>query len=113
MNLAFSYMLNQTEGPLNLEKMARQMGYSKFYMLHRIKEKCGISPCQLHMILRIAKIKPGLHTGEPLLDLTYHYGFSGQSHLCNIFKKHMGLTPTQYRESYFAYASAGENVARI
>lgn len=90
---AYSYMLQQAEEPLSIDKMARQMGYSKYHMVHRFKEKCGISPNQFYMGLRIAKIKQGLHISESLLDLTYHYGFSSQSHLCNIFKKHMGLSP--------------------
>ena len=106
-------MLKQAEKPLNIEKMAQQMSYSKSYMMHLFKKKCGISPYQLYMILRVAKIKQGLHKSEPLLDLTYHYGFSNQSHLSNIFKQHMGLSPMQYRESYIAYPNAGENVARI
>lgn len=113
MSNAYNYMLKQTGTPLRIEKMAKHMGYSKYYMVRRFKDMCGISPYQFYLSLQIAKIKQGLHISESLLDLTYHYGFSSQSHLCNIFKKHMGISPMQYRESYLTYANAGENVARI
>lgn len=110
---ALAYMLGQADETLNIEKLARHMGYSRYYMVHRFKQKCGLSPYQFYTGLRMAKIKQGLHTGKPLLDLTYQYGFSHQSHLCNSFKKYMGLSPVQYKEAYCFYASAGENVARI
>lgn len=110
---AFGYMLKQAEQMLNIEELASHMGYSKYYMLHHFKDKCGLSPYQIYIGMRIAKIKQGLHNSESLLDLTHQYGFSHQSHICNVFKKHMGISPMRYRESYYSYISAGENVASI
>ena len=110
---AYNYMLEMAETLFTIEEIAKYMGYSKYYLLHCFKEKCGLSPYQLYMNIRIAKIKQGLHANEPLLDLVHKYGFSHQSHLCNTFKKHVGLSPIQYRKSYHAHARAGENVANI
>ena len=110
---AYSYMVEMAETPFTIEEMARYMCYSKYYLLHCFKKKCGLSPYQLYISIQIAKIKQGLYTNEPLLDLVHRYGFSHQSHMCNTFKKHVGLSPRQYQNAYHVHTSAGENVANI
>ena len=110
---AYSYIFEMTEATFSIEEMAKHMCYSKYYLIHRFKKKCGLSPYQLYMNIRIAKIKQGVYANEPLLDLVHQYGFSHQSHLNNTFKKHVGISPKQYQKSYRVHTSAGENVANI
>lgn len=110
---AYDYILKRGEKPLDLEEMAGAMCYSKYYLVRRFKEKCGISPYQFYTNVRIEKIRQGLLLEQPLSDLAYACGFSHQSHLCRDFKRYMGVTPTEYQRSYHDYASAGVKTARI
>ena len=110
---AYCYIFKMAGAPFSIEEMARYMCYSKYHLLHCFKKKCGLSPYQLYMNIRIAKIKQGVYANESLLDLVHQYGFSHQSHLNNTFKKHVGLSPKQYQKSYHLHTSAGENVANI
>ncbi|MDL2215687.1 AraC family transcriptional regulator [Ruminococcaceae bacterium OttesenSCG-928-N02] len=109
----YNYMQRETGKRLNLAEMARHIGYSKYHAAHLFKEKAGLAPYRYHAALRVAAVKRALQSDANLLDLVHRYGFSDQSHLCNTFKKHMGLSPLQYKKAYHAYASAGEKVAKI
>jgi len=97
----------------DLDIMAEHFHYSRYHLIHKFKDRCGLSPYQYYMNMRIAKIRQGLLLSQPLPDLALDLGFSHQSHLCNTFKQYMGITPTQYRQHYHAHARAGENVASI
>lgn len=37
------------------------------------------------------------HTREPLADIAIESGFSDQSHLTRVFKRHTGVTPARFR----------------
>ena len=110
---AYSYMLAEADTPFTIKALSGYMGCSESCLLHYFSRKCTLSPYQLYLNIRTGKIRQGLISGEPLLDLVHRYGFSHQSHLCNTFRKHAGLSPGQYRKSYHLHASAGENTASI
>lgn len=47
---------------------------------------------------RVDKAVELLHKGEVnLVEIAYLTGFSDQSHFIRVFKKHMGMTPTEYK----------------
>lgn len=96
-----------------IRKMASALHYSEYHLIHKFKKLCGISPYQYFLNIRIEKIRQGLLREQPLSDLAHCLGFSHQSHLCNVFKQYMGLTPTQYRAGYVLHTSEGVNVAKI
>ena len=39
-------------------------------------------------------------TNRPLKDIAQRLGFSSQAHLSRFFKKHKGLSPTEYQHKY-------------
>ena len=51
--------------------------------------------------LRVTRATDELaHTDRPIATIAVNLGFYDQSHLNRVFKKHMKLTPAQYRERY-------------
>lgn len=109
---AKNYISHTPPDSFDIDAMAEYLHYSKFHMIHKFKDRCGLSPYQYYTNMRIEKIRQGLLLMQPLSDLALDLGFSHQSHLCNIFKQYMGITPTQYRRHYRSHANAGENVAK-
>lgn len=93
--------IEQTQEKLSLESLSKEMHISKYHLDRIFKEQTGITPYQFYLHDRIKKIRQGLHSLSSLPDLALALDFSDQSHLCNTFKKHMGITPTQYIKSYF------------
>ena len=108
-----SYILENAAEDLDIDALSKHVHLSKFHLIRKFKDEYGLSPYQYYMNVRIEKIRHGLLLGQSLPDLAYELGFSHQSHMCNVFKRYMGITPTQYQYAYTAYSSAGENVARI
>jgi AraC-like DNA-binding protein len=41
------------------------------------------------------------HKGYDIADIAMLYGFSGQSYYITVFKKFIGMTPGEYRSSYY------------
>lgn len=105
---AVSYILSHI--PFKIEHMAQEINYSKYHIIHKFKEGIGLPPHQFYLNAQIKKIRYGLMNHQSLPDLAYQLGFSSQSHMCNVFKKYMGISPTQYQR---AIQSAGENTAKI
>ena len=94
--------------------MCRFVNVSKFHFIREFKNEVGITPYQFILNLKIKKIRQGVILQQPLSDLALDYGFSDQSHLCNTFKKYMGVSPLQFNAKHRThYNSAGENFAKI
>lgn len=110
---AYSYILSKADKHFDVEELAGYMGYSKYHVIHKFKERSGISPYQFYLNARVKKIRQGLHLNQSLPELSYKLCFSHQSHMCNVFKQYMGVTPTEYQRAYHLYANAGEKVASI
>ena len=96
--------------PFNIAALSKAVHISKYHLVRIFKEQVGITPYQFYIGSRIKKIRQGVRANVPLPDLAFDLNFSDQSHLCNTFKKHMGLSPTQYACSYRnGQSSAGAN----
>jgi hypothetical protein len=62
------------------------------------KESVGISPKQYVLTLRIQKAKQMLSEGrERVQSIADRCGFESGAHFSRTFKKHVGMTPAQYR----------------
>lgn len=85
----------------NIDVLSQTMHISKYHLNRKFKEQLGITPYQFYINARVKKIRQGLNAQVSLSDLVYDLGFSDQSHLCNTFKKHMGISPLQYASSYY------------
>lgn len=87
----------------NIEALSKVVHISKYHLERKFKEQIGTTPYQFYISKKIKKIRQGLQSQLSLSDLAFDLGFSDQSHLCNTFKKYMGITPLQYACSYSQY----------
>lgn len=95
-----NYIRKHLDEPFSLQKLCDYTHLTKFHLLRLFKEQMGTAPYQFYIQAKVRKIKQGLLAAQPAAELAYDLKFTDQSHLCNTFKKHVGVTPKQFRKSY-------------
>lgn len=83
---------------LHLEDLAAQMemGPGRFTQIFR--QSKGVSPYQYVLLRRMERAKAMLAKAEtPLTEVALRLGFSDHAHFSTTFRRHTGLTPTQFR----------------
>lgn len=85
---------------LSLENLAQYMKMNKYYMAHEFKKYMHISPIQYLIKRRIKECQSLLKTSSlSVSEISEAVGFSSQSYFSQIFKKEIGMTPLEYRQS--------------
>ena len=106
--------IEKVTSDFNVDELSNAVHISKYHLDRIFKQQVGITPYQFYINNRVKKIRQGLQARLSLSDMVFDLNFSDQSHLCNTFKKYVGISPTQYVRSYqYNYNSAGANFARI
>jgi AraC family transcriptional regulator len=84
---------------LSLESLAQQTGFSPYHFARLFRQTTGESPHQFVMRQRVERAQCLLAKRDiPLAHVALECGFANQSHLTQIFKRHLGLTPRAYRQ---------------
>lgn len=84
---------------ISLEELASIAGYSPSRFLLLFRNSTGYSPHQYIMRVRLEKARDLLtRTDLALKYVAQDCGFSDQSHLIRLFKRHTGMTPHQFRK---------------
>jgi AraC family transcriptional regulator len=86
-------------GP-TLEQMAAVARLSPYHFARQFKAATGLPPHQYVILRRVERAKRLLQGGDlSLAEVALHAGFSGQSVFCLHFKRHVGVTPREFRMS--------------
>lgn len=92
------YILENCGGELTLERMAQQLGYSKYHISHIISSYFHCNYRTLVNSCRIAVAEEQLtHSKKSISAIMYDCGFQNQSTFNRVFLKHTGITPGDYR----------------
>ncbi|GAA0356225.1 helix-turn-helix domain-containing protein [Caldalkalibacillus horti] len=99
-SLAHDYILAFfDQASLTLEQIARVACVSPNHLLRSYTEVFGRSPFQHVSELRVKKALQLLENTElPMTELTFRLGYSNPVSFSKMFKKHVGLSPLQYRK---------------
>ncbi|HEY8924353.1 MAG TPA: helix-turn-helix transcriptional regulator, partial [Polyangia bacterium] len=85
---------------IGLVDMAAVAGYSPDHFARLFRQTFRVSPHQYLLARRIERAKTMLRDRSvPIAMIAIACGFSSQSHLNAVFKRHTGATPGQYRNS--------------
>jgi AraC-like DNA-binding protein len=80
---------------------AGNLGLSISRFLHLFKEKTGKTfTAYLNQIRMENAIRMLLDTDYKIIYIAYEVSFDKESYFCSQFKKHTGMTPSQYRQKY-------------
>lgn len=99
LNIAKEYIDSNYDKDLTLTQVAKYIYLSDSYFAHSFKDKFGISPKSYILKIRIEASKEYLkNTDTKVADVAKIVGFSSQQRFNDIFKKHEGITPLNYRQ---------------
>jgi AraC family transcriptional regulator len=95
------FVLAHLDQDLSLSALAQQIGFSPYHFARLFRQTTGESPHQFVLSQRIEHAQSLLReTGQPLAQIALTSGFANQSHLTQVFKRTLGLTPADYRAHY-------------
>ncbi|MGH1440723.1 MAG: helix-turn-helix domain-containing protein [Cellvibrionaceae bacterium] len=85
--------------PLSVIKMAQTLDVSAGHFSRVFKASVGVSPFDYVIQRRLAYARYRTHrlyqSGSGLSEIAFASGFSSHSHMTMVFKKHLGLTPSE------------------
>jgi AraC family transcriptional regulator len=85
---------------LSLEELAEQTGFSAYHFARLFRQTTGESPHQFVLRQRVERAQCLLKERDlPLVHIALESGFASQSHLTQVFKRYLGLTPRVYRQN--------------
>lgn len=82
----------------SLERLAAQVGLSRFHFQRLFKAATGVSPSQYHINLRMEEARRLLReTKMSVVDIALEVGYTNPSHFAQLFRRETGLSPSDYR----------------
>lgn len=96
---ALAFIEKNYDRDLTLQEVAEHVGMNATYFSLLFKEKVGHSYIKHVTRLRLEQAKVLLRRGLKVNEASEKVGYYNYRHFTELFKKHVGLTPGQYRES--------------
>lgn len=91
---------NMSNPDLKIDDIAVAMGMSRSVLYGKIKNAVGMKPIDFVRHIRIMRATELLcNTDETLSSIAYSLGFSDPKYFSKVFKKEMGIIPSEYREN--------------
>lgn len=97
---AINYIRNHAYEKFSLDALADTIHVSKYYLVRLFKKEMGVTPNQYYIQVKMYFIKKGIMNYPKEIDLAMDLDFNDQSHLCNLFKKQMGISLQDYKKSF-------------
>lgn len=93
-----AYLNEHYSEQISIESVAKAFGLSKSYLSHLFKEQVGMSLWNYVILRRLHLFNDLLRQGRAIEETCYDVGFQNYSNFFRLYKKHMGITPTQYKK---------------
>lgn len=92
------FIEDHLDGPLSLERLAALVERSIHNFLIAFRAAFGTTPIQYVIERRLACVRAMLiGSSMTVTEIALATGFSSHSHLTTTFRKHMGISPTEWR----------------
>jgi two-component system response regulator YesN len=86
---------------ITLDDIAHEIGFSQYYFGKVFKKTFDTTFTEYLTNMRIEKAKSYLMDNTvSVKDVTYRVGYMDPNYFTRVFKKHEGITPTEYRRKY-------------
>ena len=101
MERVMKYMNEHLADPdLNVEKLTEDVGISRAQLHRKLKEIAGVSAGEFIRNLRLEQAARLIEEGQiNITQVAYSVGFCNQTHFSTVFKKHYGMSPSEYAET--------------
>lgn len=92
------YIELHLEQPLTLAVLAKEMGYTEYYLSRRFKQEMKVNINEYIRFARIERAKTLLEASElPVAEIAARLQFCSSSHFSHVFQQVTGCTPRQWR----------------
>ncbi len=91
-------LLERSETPLTLEKLARQVAMSPYHLHRLFKAMTGLTPRAWQQARRASKVREALASGQEVTRALYDAGYSSGSSFYQQADAALGMTARQYRQ---------------
>ena len=86
-------------GQISLTELSKDTGYTVPHLINKFKDTYGVTPKAYLSKIRLEKAKELLLSTDMLSrEVAFLVGFSDELYFIRFFKKHVGLTPSQFRK---------------
>lgn len=96
-NQLLDYINENYDKDIGLTELADLVDLNPAYLSILFKENVGVSYVKYMTDLRIKKAKELLTRGDKVVEVSSEVGFHNYRYFCDIFKKHTGMTPNEYK----------------
>ena len=95
-----NYIIDNITSPdLKIDDISEAMGMSRSVLYNRLKTGVGMTPSDFVRHIRIMKATEYLRdTDDTLTTIAFNVGFTDPKYFSKVFKKEIGVVPTEYRE---------------
>ncbi len=114
-NKVLNYLVDNMTSRFSVADLCRDTGYSRSYIHNVFKRRTGRSVMEYYKRLKLEKAKQMIREGaNNFTQISYELNFTSIHYFSKIFKKYIGMTPTEYASSvklkseYYAEPVAGE-----
>lgn len=98
--ISLKYLENNYFDPIKIEELAAMLGYSRAHFTTVFTQQTGKSPYRYLLDIRLENAKKYLEKAElSVEEIAYSTGFSSLVRFSEQFKKHFGVSPSQYRKN--------------
>lgn len=96
------YIDSNYRSDILLQDLAEMAFMSKYYLVHRFTSLFGVSPINYVLEKRVdgAKKMLNMYPKKKLSEVAKESGFRSQSYFNQVFKRRVGITPTNYKRIY-------------
>lgn len=95
-----SYIEANPNQNLTLERLAKELHYSKYYMARTFKKDTGMTLCKYIQGRRLeAAARELAETKRPVVEIALEAGYGSQQAFARAFRREYGCTPRTYRKA--------------
>lgn len=99
-NAAIGFLREHYNQEFSLKEVARVANYSSYHFLRVFKSQTGKTPFEYLINIKIEKAVEMLKDNkQTITEICYSCGFNNISHFTTVFKKKIGVSPSEYRKS--------------
>ena len=94
------YLEGRIYEKINMEGMSRALSFSKSYIYKRFVTACGYSVIDYFTIMKVSEAKKLIReTKKNFSEISEMLNYSNSHYFSTVFKKYVGMTPSQYKNS--------------
>ena len=97
-NNVLEYLNNHFREEINIDTVAKEFNIDKSYLSHLFKDCVGTSVWSYVIFRRISYFNDIVNKGVNIEQASRLAGFNNYSNFFRLYKKHTGITPTEYKK---------------